>query len=82
MDGSLRIPTLARLLSLNTEICEMRIELKGQPVLSGRIAELQEDIDRHCRSSLAACWLSGGYELEPDDDDIEGDWEDGLTSAG
>jgi hypothetical protein len=81
MDGSLRLPPLARLLALNTEISEMRTELMRQPVASVRIAELQEEIDRNSRSSLATCWLTGGYELEPDDDDWEGDWEDGMASA-
>ena len=81
MDGSLRLPPLARLLALNTEISEMRSELMRQPVVSGRISELQEEIDRHYRSSLATCWLSGGYDLEPDDDELDGDWEDGLSNA-
>ena len=82
MDGSLHIPRLTRLLALNTEICEMRSELMHLPVSSGRIAELQEGIDRSSRSSLATFWLSGGYELESEDEDTEGDWEDGLASAG
>jgi hypothetical protein len=81
MDGSLRIPPLARLLALNTEISEMRTELMRQPFASGRIAELQEEIDRSYRSSLATCWLAGGYEFEPEDDDLDGDWGDGLANA-
>ena len=81
MDGTLRLPLLVRLLALNTEICEMRTELMRQPVASGRIAELQEGIDRHSRSSLTTCWLKGGYDLEADDEEWEGDWEDGFASA-
>ena len=81
MEGSLRFPPLARLLALNTEISEMRTELMRQPFASGRIAELQEGIDRHYRSSLATCWLTGGYDLEPDDDDPDGDLGDGYASA-
>ncbi|CAI8005670.1 hypothetical protein GBAR_LOCUS4355 [Geodia barretti] len=77
MDGSLRLPPLARLLTLNTEISELRTELMHQPFASGRIAELQEEIDRHYRSSLATCWLTGGYDLEAEDDE----WEDDLSSA-
>ena len=74
MDSSLQLPPLARLLSLNTEIHELRKEMLRQPVASGRIAELQEDIDRCLRASLATCWLSEGYELEDEcDGDDEGD---------
>ena len=81
MDGSLRFPPLARLLVLNTEISEMRTELMRLPFASGRIAELQEEIDRHHRSSLATCWLTGGYDLEPEDDELDGDWGDGFAST-
>jgi hypothetical protein len=81
MDGTLRLTPLARLLALNTEIFAMRLELMRQPVASGRIAGLQEGIDRHRRSSLAACWLTGGYELEAEDEEWEGGAEDGLTNA-
>ena len=81
MDGSLRLPTLARLLALNTEITEMRTELMRLPMGSGRIAELQEGIDRSCRSSLAAFWLTGAVEFEAYDDDSDGDWEDGFTGS-
>ncbi len=81
MDGSLHLSTMVRLLALNTENCELRNELMRQPVDSPRIAQLQEDIDRNSRSGLTACWLSGGYELEPEDEDFEGDWEDGLAAA-
>ena len=81
MDGSLRLPPLARLLVLNTEATEMRAELKQLSVASLRISELQERIDRNCRSSLTACWLTGGVEFEAYDEDLGGDWEDGLSSA-
>ncbi len=64
MDGDLQMPPLARLLSLNTEINEMRKELLRQPLASMRIAELQEGIDRCHRASLATCWLNEGYELD------------------
>lgn len=77
MDGSLRVPLLVRMLTLNTEICEMQTELFHATLGSGRIARLQEDIDRHCRTSLTTCWLSGGYDLE-----AEEDWGDeGLSAA-
>ena len=82
MDGSLRLPPLVRLLALNTEITEMRTELMRLPMGSGRIAELQEGIDRKYRSSLTSFWLTGAVEFESYDDDPEGDWEDGFNDAG
>ena len=81
MDGSLRLPPLARLLALNTEITEMRTELMRLPAGSVRIAELQDGIDRNCRTSLTAFWLTGAVDFEAYDEDFEGDWEDGYNSA-
>ncbi len=72
MDTSLQIFPLTRLLTLNTEIQELRSTLRAQPV-SGRIAQIQDDIDVRRRSSLATCWLTGEFELE--DDDLEGEDE-------
>ncbi len=80
MDGSLRLPPLARLLALNTELAEMSTELMHLPVASVRISELQERMDRNCRSSLTTCWLNYGLEFEAYDEDLEGDWEDGLAN--
>ena len=67
MDNGLEISPLTRLLTLNSEISELRIALMRQPVASARIAELQDDIDLLCRASVATCWLAGGYELEEED---------------
>ena len=67
MDNGLQLSPLTRLLALNTEISEMRVVLMCQPIVSGRIAELQDSIDFRCRASLATCWLAGGYELEEED---------------
>ena len=69
MDNRGQIPPLIRLLSLNTELYEMRSELLRQPVSSGRIAELQDGIDRCHRASLTTCWLTEGYELDDDSGD-------------
>ena len=69
MDSSLQVYPLTRLLTLNTEIQELRSMLMGQPV-RGRIAQLQDDIDVRRRASLATCWLTGEFELEDED------WED------
>jgi hypothetical protein len=68
MDSSLQLHPLTRLLTLNTEIQELRNTLKGQSV-SGHVAQLQDDIDVRRRASLATCWLSGDFELE--DEDLE-----------
>jgi hypothetical protein len=69
MDSSLELLPLTRLLTLNTEINELRSSLMGQPV-TGRIADLQDNIDIRRRASLATCWLTGEFELEDED------WED------
>ncbi len=72
MDTSLQLFPLTRLLTLNTEIHELRSSLRTQPV-SGRIAQIQDDIDVRRRASLATCWLTGEFELE--DEDLEGEDE-------
>ena len=69
MDSSLRPLPLARLLVLNTEIHEIRSELMREPLSCGRVAELQDEIDRRHRASLTTCWLSEGYELEDETDE-------------
>ena len=76
MDNGLEVSPLTRLLALNTEISELRTTLMRQPVASGRIAELQDDIDLRCRIGLATCWLAGDYDLEEDAE------EDGDDCAG
>ena len=81
MHSNLQLSPLTRLLTLNTEISEIQSELMHQPFASVRIGELQDDIDRRCRTSLTTCWLTGGYELESDDDEWDSDWEDDLASA-
>ena len=69
MDSSLTIHPLTRLLTLNTEIQELRSSLLSQRD-SGSIAKLQDEIDVRRRASLATCWLTGDFELEDED------WED------
>ena len=72
MRSSPQVPSLARLLALNNQVHDLENRLLGvavsgfplQPVAAGArpetnpIAELQEEIDRGARASLAACWLS------------------------
>lgn len=77
MNGGLEISPLTRLLALNTEISELRVELMRQPLSSRRIAELQDRIDFRRRAGLATCWLAGDYELEEEDTEDE----DGCSSV-
>ncbi len=78
MRSSPQVPSLARLLALNNQVHDLENRLLGvavsgapiRPVAVGPrpgtnpIAELQEEIDRGARASLAACWLS-----MPEDDE-------------
>ena len=71
MNGSLQYSALTRLLTLNNQVHDlenqMRTEtvtalavgsgLSDQAVSGSRIAEIQEEIDRFARASLATCWL-------------------------
>jgi len=71
MNGSLQYSALTRLLSLNNQVHDLENQMltesvpvgaKGalisaQMVSGSRIAELQEEIDRTARASLATCWL-------------------------
>ena len=75
MDNGLEVSPLTRLLALNTEISELRTALMRQPVGSGCIAELQDDIDLRRRVGLATCWLVGDYDLEDEED------EDGRSNV-
>ena len=76
MDGNAPLTPLTRLLSLNTDIQEMRQQLLRQPAGAPAIAELQEGIDRCRRASLASCWLSRGHAIDDDDGDDWDDWGD------
>ena len=75
MENGLEVSPLTRLLALNTEISELRTALMRQPVGSGCIAELQDDIDLRRRVGLATCWLVGDYDLEDEED------EDGRSNV-
>ena len=71
MDGSLQYSALTRLLTLNNQVHDLENEMMAETVpavpagaelmdrmFSGnRIAEIQEEIDRFARASLATCWL-------------------------
>ena len=78
MNSSSEYSTLTRLLALNNRVHDLKNQLLGvavpdgrdKPVLtmaapmSSRIAELQEEIDREMRASLATCWLGMPGDLE------------------
>ena len=83
MNGSLQYSALTRLLTLNNQVHDLENQMLAETVpavpvgselmdrmFSGnRIAEIQDEIDRAARASLATCWLGnahaddGEYEL-------------------
>ena len=64
MYGSLRYPSFTRLLALNNQVHDLENRLLAEPVRvpslagPGRVAELQDEIDRGTRATLALCWLA------------------------
>ncbi len=71
MSGSLQYTALTRLLTLNNQVHDLENQMSAESVPVGargaiisaqmasgsRIAEIQEEIDRTTRASLATCWL-------------------------
>ncbi|MCH7736694.1 MAG: hypothetical protein IH872_04745 [Chloroflexi bacterium] len=71
MNGSLQYSALTRLLTLNNQVHDLENQMLAESVPIGargamisaqmasgsRIAEIQEEIDRTARASLATCWL-------------------------
>ena len=71
MNGSLQYSALTRLLTLNNQVHDLEKQMMAETVpavpvdselmdrmFSGnRIAEIQEEMDRFARASLATCWL-------------------------
>ncbi len=71
MNGSLQYSALTRLLTLNNQVHDLEKQMMAETIpavpvdselmdrmFSGnRIAEIQEEIDRFARASLATCWL-------------------------
>jgi hypothetical protein len=61
MSTSLQYSALSRILDLNTRVSNLQTRMMAEPVSatgSGRIAEMQEEIERWKRTSLAVCWLA------------------------
>ena len=71
MNGSLQYSALTRLLTLNNQVHDLEHQMLTEPIPMGargamiaakmssgsRIAEIQEEIDKATRASLATCWL-------------------------
>ena len=71
MNGSLQYSALTRLLALNNQVHDLENQMLAESVpvsargavisaqmsSGSRIAEIQEEIDRTARASLATCWL-------------------------
>jgi hypothetical protein len=71
MNGSLQYAALTRLLTLNNQVHDLENQMltetlpvgargaiiSAQMASGSRIAEIQEEIDRTARASLATCWL-------------------------
>ena len=82
MNGSLQYSALTRLLTLNIQVHNLENQMltesvpvgargamiAAQMVSGSRIAELQEEIDRTTRASLATCWLGNS---DADDEEYE-----------
>ena len=80
MNRSLQYSALTRLLTLNNQVHDLEnqmlaeslpVDARGamiaaQMASGSRIAEIQEEIDRTTRASLATCWLGNS-----DDEDEE-----------
>ena len=61
MSTSLQYSALSRILDLNTRVSNLHTQMLAEPVSSSgsvRIAEMQEEIERWKRTSLAVCWLA------------------------
>jgi len=80
MNGILQYSTLSRLMDLNNQVHDLKHRMMEEPVLAAAgsdqpssIAEMQEEIERRTRASLALCWLAdpndeSNDELEEDSD--------------
>ncbi len=78
MNSSSQYSALTRLLVLNNEVHDMENRMRGVALHQGgaragstvmtsdnrRIADMQEEIDRGVRASLATCWLGLGEDLD------------------
>ncbi len=78
MNRSLQYSALTRLLTLNNQVHDLENEMLAESVPVGargamiaaqmasgsRIAEIQEEIDRTTRASLATCWLGNSVDEE------------------
>ncbi len=77
MNGILQYSTLTRLLVLNNQVHDLKHRMMEEPVLTAtgsdqtsRIAEMQEEVERRTRASLALCWLADS-DNEPSEEDFQ-----------
>ena len=82
MNGSLQYSALTRLLTLNNQVHDLENQMLTESVPIGargamiaaqmssgsRIAEIQEEIDKATRASLATCWLGNA---DSEDEEFE-----------
>ena len=80
MNGSLQYSTLTRLMSLNNQVQDLKNRMMAEPVHLAahvgnqnevRIAEMQEEIERRTRASLALCWLADSDDEPEDEEDFQ-----------
>ena len=78
MNGILQYSTLSRLMDLNNQVHDLKHRIMEEPVLwsagsdrPSRIAEIQEEIERRTRASLALCWLADPNDEPEEDSDFQ-----------
>ena len=78
MNGILQYSTLSRLLDLNNQVHDLEHRMMEEPVQLAttygqvvRIAEMQEEIERRTRASLALCWLANPLDEMSDEEPEE-----------
>ena len=78
MNGILQYSTLSRLMDLNNQVHDLKHRMMEEPVLAAagsdqpsNIAEMQEEIERRTRASLALCWLADPNDEPEKDSDFQ-----------
>ena len=78
MNGILQYSTLFRLMDLNNQVHDLKHRMMEELVLAAagsdkpsNIAEMQEEIERRTRASLALCWLADPNDEPEEDSDFQ-----------
>jgi hypothetical protein len=78
MNGILQYSTLTRLMDLNNQVHDLKHLMMEAPVPTAAgsdrpssIAEMQEEIERRTRASLALCWLADSNDEPEEDSDFQ-----------